>query len=287
MNTRLAYGAPREMGWEEEVVVITGGGGGLGGCLAEIFALRGVGVAVVDVDLPSGLAHGEEREGVRYYWCDVGDFEGVEKTWGRIVRDVGTPTVLVNNAAVVSGEGLMEQDREEVERTFRVNTFSHYYLNKLFLRPTLEGSARGGTIVTVSSVLAHLGAARLSAYTASKAALLAYHASLTSELASLVPQVKTILVATGQLDTQMFGNVKLRGRSRNFFGPVVGAGEVAVKIVEMIDSGDGGVVSEPVYARWIAWLGVLPVGLQRMAKSWAGMDDAFGGDVRKSSKDAG
>lgn len=297
MNTRLAYGPPRKIRWADEVVVITGGVGGLGGCLAEIFALRGVGVAVLDVEvaprwaqaegLAKGPADGEEKEGVRYYYCDVGDYEQVERMWARVVKDVGTPTVLINNAAVVNAKGLMEQSGEEVERTFRINTLSHYHLNKLFLRPVLEKLSHGGTIVTVSSVLGHLGAAHLSAYTASKAALLAYHASLTSELASEAPQVKTILVAPGQLDTQMFGNVKLRGWSRNFFGPVAGAGEVAIKIVEMIDRGEGGVVSEPAYARWIAWLGVLPVGLQRMAKSWAGTDDAFAGDVRKSSKDAG
>ncbi len=273
--------------------MITGGAGGLGACLAEIFALRGVGVGVLDVGVAAGgsrrgegLADGEEREGVRYYCCDVGDYEQVEKTWGRVVKDLGTPTVLVNNAAVVNGEGLMEQSREEVERTFRVNTLSQYHLNKLFLRPMMEKSSRGGTIVTVSSVLGYLGAARLSAYTASKAALLAYHASLTSELASKAPHVKTILVASGQLDTPMFGNVKLRGWSRNFFAPVVAAGEVAVKIVERIDRGEGGVVSEPAYARWIAWLGVLPMGLQRMAKSWAGTEDAFSREALKSSKNA-
>lgn len=297
MNTRLAYGPPRKIRWADEAVVITGGVGGLGGCLAEIFALRGVGVAVLDIEvaprwaqaegLAQGPADGEEKEGVRYYYCDVGDYEQVERMWVRIVKDMGTPTVLINNAAVVNAKGLMEHSGEEVERTFRINTLSHYHLNKLFLRPVLEKLSHGGTIVTVSSVLGHLGAAHLSAYTASKAALLAYHASLTSELASEAPQVKTILVAPGQLDTQMFGNVKLRGWSRNFFGPVAGAGEVAIKIVEMIDRGEGGVVSEPAYARWIAWLGVLPVGLQRMAKSWAGTDDAFAGDVRKSSKDAG
>ncbi|KAL9124636.1 MAG: hypothetical protein Q9175_008203 [Cornicularia normoerica] len=297
VNNKLAYGLPREINWEDEVVVITGGVGGLGRCLAEIFALRGVGVAVLDIEVPlrwaeaevlaKGVADGEEREGVRYYCCDVGNYEQVKGLWGMIVNDVGTPTVLINNAAVVNGKGLIEQSSEEVERTFRINTLSHYHLNKLFLRPMLEKSSHGGTIVTVSSVLAHLGAAHLSAYTASKAALLAYHASLTSELASIAPLVKTILVAPGQLDTQMFRNVYLRGWSRNFFGPVVGAGEVAVKIVEMIDRGEGGVVSEPAYARWIAWLGLLPVGVQRLAKSWAGTDDAFAGDIRKSSKDAG
>ncbi|KAM0795300.1 putative short-chain dehydrogenase/reductase family protein [Usnea florida] len=297
VNNRLAYGPPREINWEDEVVVITGGVGGLGGCLAEIFALRGVGVAVLDVEVPptwakaeglaKGPADGEEREGVRYYYCDVGNYEQVERVWDTVVRAVGTPTVLINNAAVVNCKGLMEQSGEAVERTFRINTLSHYHLNKLFLQPMLGKSSHSGTIVTVSSVLGQLGAADLSAYTASKAALLAYHASLTSELASKAPSVKTILVATGQLDTQMFGNVRLRGWSRNFFGPVVGAGDVAVKIVDMIDRGEGGVVSEPAYARWIAWLGVLPVGLQRLAKSWAGLDDAFTGNVHQSSKAAG
>lgn len=54
---------------------------------------------------------------------------------------------------------------------------------------------KGGHIVTVSSVLGHLGAANLSAYTASKAALMAYHASLAAELRQSAPAVKTILVA--------------------------------------------------------------------------------------------
>ncbi|CAD6571346.1 MAG: hypothetical protein ASARMPRED_004474 [Alectoria sarmentosa] len=284
-NTRIAYGSPREIDWEDEVVVITGGIGGLGGCLAEIFALRGVGVVVLDIEVPpkgaaaeglvAGLADGEEKEGVRYYHCDVGNHEQVERVWRKVVEDVGTPTVLINNAAVVSGESVLEQSSEEVERTFRINTFSHYQLNKLFLGPMLGKSAIGGTIVTVASVLAHLGAAHLSVYSASKAALLAYHASLTAELASKAPKVKMILVAPGQLDTQMFSNVRLRGWWRNFLGPVIGAGQVAVKIVELIDTGNGGVVSEPAYARWIAWLSVLPVGLQRIAKSWAGMDDAY------------
>lgn len=274
-NRRLAYGAPREIDWENEVVVITGGVAGLGGCLAEIFALRGVGVAVLDIAVDGNiLKSGEEKEGVKYYYCDVGDYEQVEEVWKSVVKDLGSPTILINNAAVVSDRAFLEQTREDVERTFRINTFSHYHLTRLFIQLLLDRTS-GGALITVSSILAHLGASHLSTYTASKAALTAYHASLSVELASTAPQIKTILVATGQLDTQLFGNVKLRGWWRNFFGPVLGAGEVAVKIVEMIDRGEGGVVAEPAYARWIAWLGVLPVGIQRAAKRWSGTDDAF------------
>lgn len=280
----MAYGKPRKVKWGNEVVVVTGGVGGLGGVLAEIYGVRGVGVAVLDILVgeegeKGRVRDGEEKEGVRYFRCDVGSYEDIQRTWKRVVQELGTPTVLINNAAVVNAKPFLEQDGADVERTFRVNTLSHYHLNRLFVWGLL-GRASGGTIVTVSSVLAHLGAAQLSAYTASKAALLAYHSSLATELAIVAPQIKMILVAPGQLDTQLFGNVKLQGWLRNFCGPLVGAGEVAVKIVEMVDRGEGGVVSEPTYARWIAWLGVLPVGVQKVLKNWSGMDSVFGGPLK-------
>ena len=59
-----------------------------------------------------------------------------------------------------------------------------------------------GTIVTVSSVLGQLGAARLSDYTAAKAGVIAMHNSVTAELAPY-DEIKTILVTTGQLNTPM------------------------------------------------------------------------------------
>lgn len=282
LNKRIAYGAPRKVDWQDEVVVITGGVGGLGGCLAEIFALRGVGVGVLDVAVggeKSAVRDGEEREGVRYYHCDVGSSSQIESVWARVGEDLGTPTILINNAAVVNACSFLRQTNEDVESTFRINTLSHYHLSRFFVRGLLAKRA-GGTIVTVSSVLAHLGAAQLSAYTASKAALLAYHASLTGELAATAPQIKTVLVATGQLDTQLFSDVKLRGWLRRFLGPVVGVGKVAVRIVDLLDKGVGGEVRMPAYAAWIGWMGVLPVGVMTVMRGWIGVDEQFGGLVR-------
>lgn len=272
VNNRVAYGAPRKINWEDEVVVITGGLGGLGGCLAEIFALRGVDVGVLDI--AAGNENGVEKEGVSTYRCDIGDYEQLGRVWGRLVEELGTPTILINNAAVVNGKPFLELGKEDVERTFATNIIAQYHLTRLFLAPLLKDE-KGGTLVTVSSVLAHLGASNLSVYTASKAALIAYHNSLTAELAETAPQIKTILVAPGQLDTQLFKNVKLRGWLRNFFGPVVAAGEVAVRIVGLFDKGEGGLVCLPAYARYIAWLGVLPVGVQRVVRGWSGVDGGF------------
>ena len=161
-------------------------------------------------------------------------------------------------------------------RTFRTNTLSHYNLTSLFLPPLLN-RPNGGTLITVASVLGYLGPNQLTVYSGSKAALIAYHTSLSAELASSsMPKnsVKTILVTPGALTTPLFAGLQ-QNRFRDFFGPMVDVRELAMKIIWMIDQGEGGVIAMPAYARWIAWMGVLPAGLQKLARSVGGLDGAM------------
>ena len=166
-------------------------------------------------------------------------------------------------------------------RSFSVNTLSQYRLNSLFL-PDLLSREDGGTLVTISSVLGHLGASHLSAYTGSKAALIAYHSSLSAEL-STYPKVKTILVTPGQLSTDMFSGLE-QGRLAHFFGPVTDVQVLAMKLMKMIDEGKGGRLSEPTYARWIPWLFIMPVGVQKTVRRLSGVDTAMLG-FRGQSRD--
>ena len=87
VNTRLAYGAPREVDFEEEVVVITGGASGLGLTIAEIYGMRGASVAVLDI---KGVEQKENEglAGVEFYRCDVGKYEEVENVKGLIMKKV-------------------------------------------------------------------------------------------------------------------------------------------------------------------------------------------------------
>ena len=109
-------------------------------------------------------------------------------------------------------------------------------------------SVTGGTIVTISSVLAHLAPANLSDYVAAKAAVSALHTSLSMELRGMnvVDKVKTILVETGQINTDLFEGVETPS---SFFGPILETREVAKEIVSLIDAG----VRSP--ARWVAAAG--------------------------------
>ncbi|KAL8671868.1 MAG: hypothetical protein Q9168_003658 [Polycauliona sp. 1 TL-2023] len=281
LNQRWAYGPPRKVKALDEVVVITGGASGLGRCIAEIYAMKGTSVAVIDVQIPK--TEDGEQEGIRFYKGDVGNTQMMETVWETICRDLGTPTVLINNAAVVNGKPCLSLTAEEVEQTFRVNTLAHFHLTSLFLRP-LVATNRPGTLVTVSSILGRLGAANLSAYTASKAAAIAFHTSLAAELRPSSPQIKTILVTPGQLDTVMFAHIKLDW-FRNFFGPVVEVRELAMRIVKTVDAGEGATIAVPFFATSLAWQQTLPKGLQDWLKRWGGVDTAMMSPQEKRASD--
>jgi len=89
INQRLAYGLPRELDWNNEVVVITGGASGLGKILAEMFGMRGASVAVLDIRIPDrGETESEALESVKYYKCDGGKAEDIERAKVEICHDV-------------------------------------------------------------------------------------------------------------------------------------------------------------------------------------------------------
>ena len=146
-----------------------------------------------------------------------------------------------------------------------------------------------GTIVTTTSVLAHLGSSHLSDYAASKAGLVALHSSLCAELAASTHQsaknIRTVLVTPGQMSTPLFGGV---GTPAPFLAPVVEPVEVAKEIIGLLDRGEGGEVVAPVYVGFVGWWGVLWPGVRRVLREWSGIDAAIGGSgglraIKKSS----
>lgn len=181
---------------------------------------------------------------------------------------LGTPTVLINNAAIVIGKSMINLSIEEIDRSLATNMLGPFYCIKAFL-PALLRSGRGGTIVNVSSVIGHLGAAQLTDYAAAKAGVSAMHRSLTAELRESHPEIRTVLITPGQLSTPLFYGVQTPS---SFLAPVVEPVEVAKEIVTAIDSGLGAEKAMPLYARWVEWYDVLPSGIQVIARKIAGVD---------------
>ncbi|KAG9686970.1 NAD(P)-binding protein, partial [Aureobasidium melanogenum] len=280
LNTRLGHGKAKKVVWSEQIAVVTGGAGGLGWLVARLLQLKGAEVVVWDIKAPEEWNEDDDDEGIKWYKVDVGDAEEVDAAYKKVQNDLGTPTILINNAGIVNGKPLLSLSAAQISRCFSINTLSHFHACRSFL-PGMLASPSGGTIVTVSSVLGHLGASHLTDYTASKAALLAFHTSLRAEIKQMAgnrtnypgaKNTKMLLVKPGQLSTAMFSTLK---SPSDFLGPVVQAKDLAREIVDMIEEGRDGVLCMPVYAWLIEWLGVLPVSLQRAARWMSGVDGAM------------
>lgn len=78
--------------------MITGGSSGLGALLAEVYGMRGVGVAVLDI---KGKEEELEEKGVKLYKCDVGDRAQVEGAARAIEQDVRIISIM--NAILPGG----------------------------------------------------------------------------------------------------------------------------------------------------------------------------------------
>lgn len=183
------------------------------------------------------------------------------------------PTVLVNCAAArINGQSLLSLPAEAFQKTIRTNLFAVFHTCQVLL-PGMITAPNGGTIVNVSSVLGQLPAAGLCDYSASKAGLSALHQTLEAEVraARLHERVKLLLVETGQLSTPLFDRIQTPNR---FFAPILEPVQVAREIVDAIDNGRGGVIRLPAFAALARWYAILPAGLQRIARSLSGIDNA-------------
>lgn len=76
----------------------------------------------------------------------------------------------------------------------------------------------------------------------------------------------------GQMSTPLFAGVQTPS---TFLGPVLEPVEVAKEIIAAIDAGVNGELAMPLYARWIRLMGILPAGLQRIVRAFAGLDKAM------------
>jgi NAD(P)-dependent dehydrogenase (short-subunit alcohol dehydrogenase family) len=144
-----------------QVAVVTGGAGRLGREYALTLAAAGAQVAVID--LPHALTAGfaDSTPGISTFAADITDRAAVQAVIERVTRDLGTPTILVNNAGLGSspvGAALENGPFEDYpEAAWDTMIDSHlkgtFFVTQAFLR-AFRASADGnrhGSIINVSS----------------------------------------------------------------------------------------------------------------------------------------
>jgi NAD(P)-dependent dehydrogenase (short-subunit alcohol dehydrogenase family) len=165
--------------------LITGGDSGIGRAVAIAFAREGANVAIVYLDEHEDAKATKlkvERLDRRCLLIagDVGDPIFCADAVSITVEEFGKLDILVNNAAEQHPqESLLGITPEQLERTFRTNIFSYFYM----AREALNYMQPGGVIINTSSVTAYRGSSHLVDYASTKAAIVGFTRSLGLALA--------------------------------------------------------------------------------------------------------
>jgi NAD(P)-dependent dehydrogenase (short-subunit alcohol dehydrogenase family) len=179
---------------KDKVALITGAGRGLGQAVALAYTRQGARVVAVartqsELDRTAALIDAEGGR-VRTMSVDLADDDQVREMALRLIDELGSPHVLVNNAARLPLKRFDEMTLEDWDRTLVVNLRAPVLLCKLFL-PAMK-KRRMGSIINVSSAAGVKGFERETDYCASKYGLEGFTQSLALEVKSWNVAVNTI-----------------------------------------------------------------------------------------------
>ncbi|CDS42217.1 epidermal retinal dehydrogenase 2 [Echinococcus multilocularis] len=262
----------------KDLILITGAASGIGRLLAILLSKYCDRIIALDKDIV-GLEETASRVSKQHnvslicYECDISNRNAIKKCAADIRRDHGRVTMLINNAAIVNGNFLLDIPSVKVEKLIQVNFLAPFYLVKEFL-PGMLGSAyetamecipqslrvipavsntercfgnpAKGHLVFLSSVASQTICPGLSDYCASKAGLSAMAETLRLEMEAL-EMSKSIAVTDIRpflIDTGMFEGFD----SRLPVLPILEPEEVAKRIVKAIRYRE-----RTVYIPWITW----------------------------------
>lgn len=189
---------------QDKTVVVTGAASGIGYESAAAFADQGARLAISDID---EAALGKARESVLSRGvdclalrCDVSDPESVGSFAEQVTARFGVPDILVNNAGIAFLGSFGETPPAMWQRIFDINVLGIVHCTNAFL-PAMREVGGPRKIVNVASLAGFAPAPNMSAYAASKHAVVGLSEVLAMELHDT--DISLLVVCPGIIDTNI------------------------------------------------------------------------------------
>lgn len=199
-----------------KTAIITGGDSGIGKSVSIYFAKEGADVVIVYLNEHQDAEETKksvEAEGKKCLLVagNIGDEAFCQEVIKKTIDQFGKVDIIVNNAAEQHPQNsLLDISTEQLEKTFKTNIFSHFYLTKAAL-PHLQ---KGSSIINTTSITAYDGHEQLIDYSATKGAIVSFTRSLAK---SLAPQeIRVNAVAPGPIWTPLIPSTFSEDQVTNF-----------------------------------------------------------------------
>lgn len=167
------------------VAVVTGSTSGIGKGIAELLADLGAAVVVTGRDQPRGAAVVDHIVGhggrAAFAEADLTDAASCRRIVSTAVERFGRLDVLVNNAADTSRGDVRTTRLEDWDRIHAINVRAPFVLMQAAVE-VFDRQGGGGAIVNIGSVNAYIGEPKLTAYSASKGALMTLTKNAAAQL---------------------------------------------------------------------------------------------------------
>lgn len=217
-----------------KVCIVTGAARGIGLATARRFAQEGAKVVLVDLraELGEQAAATLRGEGhaAHFTTCDVTSARQIADVLADTQARFGTPTVLVNNAAIHRSIPFLDMTEEQFDEVIGCNLNSVFLFTQALAR-RLIAAGLPGSVVNVSSINARMSSGLATAYSASKGGVSAFTASVS--LALVEHGIRVNAIAPGTIETELSSVIKggsdamTQTLSRIPMGRLGGADEIA------------------------------------------------------------
>jgi 3-oxoacyl-[acyl-carrier protein] reductase len=194
-------------------VIVTGASRGLGLAITRRLVAEGfrvIAVARRESDALRGEIDAAPPGALAFAPFDLGEIDAMPGFVAALKKRHGAPYGLVNNAGLGTEGLLANMHNSQIEEVLRINVTAPIILTKYVVRQMMAGD--GGRVVNISSIIASTGYNGLSAYGASKAALIGFTKSLAREVGRLGITVNA--VAPGFIATEMTAALQDDDRAR-------------------------------------------------------------------------
>ncbi len=253
------------------VAVITGGAGGIGFAMAEAFAARGAKIALADLDEAAMEARAKVlRERGTEVLCvrtDVTQRASVNALADRVFQDFGAAHVVCNNAGIAIAGPLLQMTEKDWRLTMDIDFWGVVH-GALAFAPRMIEQKQGGHVLNTASMAGLVGMSWLGVYCAAKFAVVGFTESLRRELEA--HEIGVSVLCPMIVATEITANsMRMRGASAGAVGArsqvevpkpaaapdqppagalqggVIGAAEVAIRVVRGIERNDLYILTHP------------------------------------------